>query len=155
MVTFPSIFGSIVYLTPRMSPRIVFAAWAGGTLTRFSVTPSSLWSLPTCCGADRGSPTKRPVPSTTVGSPLGISGCTDVPGVLLAAPGFASSRGSGTGRHELTTDESSIVWQADVDSARTAIRKRQHVIVNFSTRNDTTYPPQPSRLNCRHRATLQ
>jgi outer membrane protein assembly factor BamB len=41
IVTFPSIPGSTVYLTARVSPRTVFAACGAGTLTRLRVTASA------------------------------------------------------------------------------------------------------------------
>src|SRR2546429_2067766 len=66
MVILPSMPGSTVYLTERISPRMVLAACGAGTLTRLSVTPSETSSDGRLIEPVGGSPTKRPEPSITV-----------------------------------------------------------------------------------------
>src|SRR5262249_54758864 len=144
IVIFPSTLGSMVYLTPRMSPRIVLAAWGAGTLTRFRVTPSSLWSPACCSDSDLRSPTKRPVPLTTVGSLTSLSGPSEVPVTPPIGPCLASTRRSRAGVHVLTTDESSIVWHAEVIRIGSAARNRQYAVADFNTHSIAYNPTMAS-----------
>src|SRR5438477_12329823 len=69
IVILPSMPGSAVYLTARISPRMVLAACGAGTLTRLSVTPSATSSDDRLIAPVDGSPTKRPEPPMTVDCP--------------------------------------------------------------------------------------
>src|SRR5438874_363966 len=66
IVILPAMPGSTVYLSGRISPRMVLAACGAGTLTRLSVTPSATSSEERLIEPVGGSPTKRPEPSITV-----------------------------------------------------------------------------------------
>ena len=67
--------GSTVYLTARISPKMVLAACGAGTLTRLIVTPSGA-PLSEPVG---GSPTNRPLPSMTVEVPPRVSASSGEP----------------------------------------------------------------------------
>src|SRR5262252_10031732 len=114
MVILPSMPGSTVYLTPRISPSTVFAACGAGTFTRLMVTPSPAPSVADACPGGAGAPTKRPVPSMMVGLAAGRSARRGAPVVARGRLGGGSTRARGAGCHVLMTGGSSIVWQAEV-----------------------------------------
>src|ERR1043166_6032992 len=157
MVILPSTPGSTVYLTAKMSPRMVFAACGADMLTRLGVTPSLPASGAAWCGC--GSPTKRPVPSRTVVLVLGDLSSSGVPparevpadggGSFAPRCTASSERASGAGDQESEYAASSVVvWHADTASANAQSNPRQgrDRDCKLSPLTNARLTPSPCRL---------